>query len=670
MKKELYKTDRTHAFLYGMTWVILFLLLSFPQSIKAQQLNFGYNSPMRKIVLAEMAITNLYVDSVDEKKLAEDGIRGMIEQLDPHSSYSTAKETKEMNEPLQGSFEGIGVQFNMVKDTLLVIQPVVNGPSERVGILAGDRIVSVNDTAIAGVKMSKEDIMKRLRGAKGSKVRLGVVRRGIAGILKFTVVRDKIPVKTLDAAYMIRPHVGYIRIGSFGVTTYNEFMKAVETLKASGMKDLILDLQENGGGYLMAAVQIANEFLHNSDLIVYTQGRKVPRQDYCADGSGRLLDGKVFVLINEYTASAAEIVTGAIQDQDRGIVVGRRSFGKGLVQRPIDLPDGSMIRLTIAHYFTPSGRCIQKPYKKGDAIDYAMDIEKRFEHGELYSADSIHFADSLKYYTLRKHRVVYGGGGIMPDVFVPLDTTQYTKFLRQMAARSYIINANLKYIDVNRKQLKKQFATFNDFNARFEVPQSLIDDVVQAAEKDKGGDLRRFQRTCSKEELQQDHCSGDHRHRRHRTHNLLRALRDEGRSPEISVRGAVRPHRRQRHGPHPHARPVFGRDRSSLHLPAPPTASRRKRQQYPRPAVLREQRHFPALLQGQPEGSRASLHRRARQERSRHVAGVSRQPHCRKLRGNGTVVDQGRQKDVFRRARPLFSRRDRTDPAARKQHGE
>ena len=485
MKKELYKTDRTHAFLYGMTWVILFLLLSFPQAIKAQQLNFGYNSPMRKMVLAEMAITNLYVDSVDEKKLAEDGIRGMIEQLDPHSSYSTAKETKEMNEPLQGSFEGIGVQFNMVKDTLLVIQPVVNGPSERVGILAGDRIVSVNDTAIAGVKMSKEDIMKRLRGAKGSKVRLGVVRRGIAGILKFTVVRDKIPVKTLDAAYMIRPHVGYIRIGSFGVTTYNEFMKAVETLKASGMKDLILDLQENGGGYLMAAVQIANEFLHNSDLIVYTQGRKVPRQDYCADGSGRLLDGKVFVLINEYTASAAEIVTGAIQDQDRGTVVGRRSFGKGLVQRPIDLPDGSMIRLTIAHYFTPSGRCIQKPYKKGDAIDYAMDIEKRFEHGELYSADSIHFADSLKYYTLRKHRVVYGGGGIMPDVFVPLDTTQYTKFLRQMAARSYIINANLKYIDVNRKQLKKQFATFNDFNAHFEVPQSLIDDVVQAAAKDK-----------------------------------------------------------------------------------------------------------------------------------------------------------------------------------------
>ena len=485
MRKERYTKVRTHALLHGMAWVVLFLILLLPQSSVAQRINFGGDSPMRKLQIAEMAITNLYVDSVDEKKLVEDGIRGMIEKLDPHSSYSTAKETKQMNEPLQGSFEGIGVQFNMVQDTLLVIQPIVNGPSERVGILAGDRIVSVNDTAIAGVKMSREDIMKRLRGAKGSKVRLGIVRRGIAGILKFTVTRDKIPVKTLDAAYMIRPQVGYIRIGSFGITTYEEFMNAVEGLKVLGMKNLILDLQENGGGYLMAAVQIANEFLHHDDLIVYTQGRTVPRQDYRADGKGKLIDGKVLVLINEYSASAAEIVTGAIQDQDRGEVVGRRSFGKGLVQRPIDFADGSMIRLTIAHYYTPSGRCIQKPYKKGEALDYAMDIEKRFEHGELYSADSIHFADSLKYKTLRKQRIVYGGGGIMPDYFVPLDTTLYTQFHRQLAARSYIINANLKYIDINRKQLKKQFASFGDFNARYEVPQSLVDDVLQTAEKDK-----------------------------------------------------------------------------------------------------------------------------------------------------------------------------------------
>ena len=485
MRKERYTKVRTHALHQGMAWAILFFILLLPQSSMAQRINLGSDSPMRKLQIAEMAITNLYVDSVDEKKLVEDGIRGMIEKLDPHSSYSTAKETKQMNEPLQGSFEGIGVQFNMVQDTLLVIQPIVNGPSERVGILAGDRIVSVNDTAIAGVKMSKEDIMKWLRGVKGSKVKLGIVRRGIAGTLKFTVIRDKIPVKTLDAAYMIRPQVGYIRIGSFGLTTYNEFMDAVEGLKVLGMKDLILDLQENGGGYLMAAVQIANEFLHHDDLIVYTQGRRVPRQDYRADGKGKLVDGKVLVLINEYSASAAEIVTGAIQDQDRGEVVGRRSFGKGLVQRPIDFADGSMIRLTIAHYYTPSGRCIQKPYKKGEALDYAMDIEKRFKHGELYSADSIHFADSLKYKTLRKQRIVYGGGGIMPDYFVPLDTTLYTQFHRQLAARSYIINANLKYIDNNRKQLKKQFATFGDFNVRYEVPQSFVDDVLQMAAKDK-----------------------------------------------------------------------------------------------------------------------------------------------------------------------------------------
>ena len=492
-----------YAFRQGMVWVV-FSFAMLPLSLKAQRMNLGSDAPIRKLQIAEMAISNLYVDTVDENKLVEDGIRGMIEKLDPHSSYATAKETKEMNEPLQGSFEGIGVQFNMVQDTLLVIQPIVNGPSERVGILAGDRIVSVNDTAIAGVKMSKEEIMKRLRGATGSKVRLGIVRRGIAGMLYFTVTRDKIPVKTLDAAYMIRPKVGYIRIGSFGLTTYNEFMEAVNMLKNNGMKDLILDLEENGGGYLLAAVQIANEFLKRNDLIVYTQGRRAPRQEHRADGTGKLLDGKVVVLINEYTASAAEIVTGAIQDQDRGEVVGRRSFGKGLVQRPIDFADGSMIRLTIAHYYTPSGRCIQKPYKKGEALDYAMDIEKRFEHGELYSADSIHFADSLKYKTLRKQRVVYGGGGIMPDYFVPLDTTQYTRFHRQLAARSYIINANLKYIDVNRKQLRNRFATFTDFNARYEVPESFVNDVLEAAAKDniKPKDEQELQQTLPRLRLQ------------------------------------------------------------------------------------------------------------------------------------------------------------------------
>ena len=281
---------------------------------------------MRKLFIAESAIKGLYVDSVDENKLVEDGIRGMIEKLDPHSAYSTAKETKAMNEPLNGSFDGIGIQFNMQADTLLVIQPVLNGPSEKVGIIAGDRIISVNDTAIAGVNMSKEEIMRRLRGPKGTKVKLSVVRRGIKDVLTFIVTRDKIPVKTIDAVYMIRPQVGYIRIGSFGMTTYDEFMEGVDKLKKQGMKDLVVDLQENGGGYLVAAVQIANEFLQKNDLIVYTKGRAAERQEFKAEGNGRLLDGKVVVLINEFSASASEIVTGALQDQDRGLVVGRRSF--------------------------------------------------------------------------------------------------------------------------------------------------------------------------------------------------------------------------------------------------------------------------------------------------------------------------------------------------------
>ena len=456
-----------------------------PTKVFAQILKPNDDSAIRKLHIAEMAIKSLYVDSVDEQKLVEDGIRGMLEKLDPHSAYSTAKQTKEMTESLQGSFEGIGVQFNMVEDTLLVIQPVTNGPSEKVGIIAGDRIITVNDTAIAGVKMSKEEIMRRLRGKKGTKVNLGIVRRGISGKLKFVVTRDKIPVKTIDAVYMIRPTVGYIRIGSFGATTYDEFMTGVDSLKKAGMKDLIIDLQENGGGLMQAAIMIANEFLERNDLIVYTEGRRTPRQEFRAQGNGRLLDGKIYALVNEYSASASEIVTGALQDQDRGTVVGRRTFGKGLVQRPIDFPDGSMIRLTIAHYYTPSGRCIQKPYVKGEGKEYAEDIEKRFKHGELYSADSIHFEDSLKCYTLRKHRTVYGGGGIMPDYFVPLDTTQYTKFHRQLAAKSVIINANLRYVDNHRKQLRKQYPTFESFRNGFVVPQKLVDDIVAEAEKEK-----------------------------------------------------------------------------------------------------------------------------------------------------------------------------------------
>ena len=482
----MYNSNKTYmSSAFTRTLLMLFIAAVAAVDAKAQlRMSLGEDSPMRKLQIAEMAITNLYVDSVDEQKMVEDGIRGMLEKLDPHSSYTTAKETKAMNEPLQGSFEGVGIQFNVSQDTLLVIQPTLGGPSEKVGIMAGDRIVAVNDTAIAGVKMSRDEMMRRLRGKKGSKVALTVVRRGIADRLSFTVTRDKIPVKTVDAVYMIRPNVGYIRIGSFGATTYEEFMEGVDSLKRKGMVDLVLDLQENGGGYMQSAIRIANEFLRKNDLIVYTEGRRSKRQEYSANGGGRLLDGRVMVLVNEYSASAAEIVTGALQDQDRAQVVGRRSFGKGLVQRPIEFKDGSMIRLTIAHYYTPSGRCIQKPYTKGDKEDYAMAIEKRFKHGELCSADSRHFADSLKYETLRRHRTVYGGGGIMPDFFVPLDTTQYTPFHRQLAAKSFIINASLRYIDSHRKELRKRYTSFDKFSAEFTIPAAVTDALIADAAKD------------------------------------------------------------------------------------------------------------------------------------------------------------------------------------------
>ena len=480
---------------------ILFFVLCvavLPLQTNAQfKINMGDDSPIRKLTIAEMAVNNLYVDSVNEAKLVEDAIRGMLKELDPHSSYSTPKEVKALNEPLQGNFEGIGVQFNMIEDTLLVIQPTVKGPSEKVGILAGDRIINVNDTAIAGVKMSKEDIMKRLRGPRGTKVKLGIVRRGVPETLFFTVTRDKIPIYSLDASYIIRPGIGYIRINNFGATTYDEFCEAMAKLKAQGMRDLIIDLQENGGGYLQAAVQVVDQFLNRGDMIVYTEGRKAPRRDYRANGGDDPFTGKVCVLINELSASAAEIVTGAIQDQDRGIVVGRRSFGKGLVQRPIEFDDGSMMRLTIAHYYTPSGRCIQKPYEKGGKDNYNQDLENRLKHGEMTSADSIHFADSLRYYTLVKHRTVYGGGGIMPDYFVPLDTTRYTKFHRQLAAKGLIVQTNLKYIDAHRKQLKRSYKTFSDFNEGFSIPQSVVDEIVaEGAKKEvKPADDEELQRT-------------------------------------------------------------------------------------------------------------------------------------------------------------------------------
>lgn len=478
----------------------LLLCLAIVQHTAAQRrFNNVDEINLQKMTIATMAITSLYVDTVDDKKLAEDAIRGMLEKLDPHSSYSTPKEVKSLNEPLQGNFDGIGVQFNMLEDTLLVIQTVNNGPSEKVGVLAGDRIISVNDTAIAGVKMSKQDIMRRLRGPKGTKVKIGVKRTGVKETVYFTVTRDKIPLNTVDASYMIRPGIGYISISSFGETTHKEFVDCVTRLQEGGMKDLIIDLRDNGGGYLQAAVDMLDELLDRNDLLVYTEGRAVRRREFRAHGNGIFRKGRIVVLVNEYSASAAEIVTGAIQDQDRGTVIGRRTFGKGLVQRPIDLPDGSMIRLTVAHYYTPSGRCIQKPYEKGKAQDYQRDLENRYKHGELTSADSIHFADSLKFETLKLHRTVYGGGGVMPDIFVPLDTTLYTRYHRELSAHSIILNANLRYVETARKELLKRYGKeadpdgkgnkttkgFKAFMEEFTIPDAVIKGIIEEGKKQK-----------------------------------------------------------------------------------------------------------------------------------------------------------------------------------------
>ena len=439
---------------------------------------------IRKLLQSTVMINQMYVDTVNIQRQVEDAITGMLSKLDPHSQYTNAKDTKKMNEPLKGNFDGIGVQFNMLDDTLVVIQPVSKGPSEKAGIVAGDRIVSVNDTSIAGVKMSREDIMSRLRGPKGTKVNLGVVRRGIKGVLNFNIKRDKIPVNSVDAAYMVEPGIGLIRFSNFAATTHAEVLQAIKRLQQQGMQDLIIDLQGNGGGYLGAAAELASEFLPHGEMIVYTKGRGgVSMGDYRSRGNGIFQKGRIIVLVDEYSASASEILAGAIQDHDRGTIIGRRTFGKGLVQRPIDLEDGSMIRLTIARYYTPAGRCIQKPYEKGDSKTYAHDVVDRYNRGELTNADSIHFPDSLRYKTLKKGRTVYGGGGIMPDIFVPLDTTRYTRMHRELNARSYIINANLHFMDKNRKKLAQQYKDFETFRRDFTVPSSLLDHLFADAQK-------------------------------------------------------------------------------------------------------------------------------------------------------------------------------------------
>ena len=447
-------------------------------------------TPNDKLRLVESLVTNYYVDTVNEDKIVEAAIIGMLKELDPHSSYSNPEETKAMNEPLEGSFSGVGISYNMNQDTLYVLQVVSGGPSERVGILPGDRVIAVDDSVIAGVKMTTAKIMKKLRGPKGTKVNMKILRRTTGKpdqTIDFLVTRAEIPIHSVDVAYMADDNTGYIRLNKFAATTPEEFMEAVLKLRKKGMKDLILDLTDNGGGYLSAATSLLGEMLEPGALTVYTEGENSRRQEINAtprNNAPLLGDGRLVVMINQYSASASEILSGAVQDWDRGLTVGRRSFGKGLVQRPFPFPDGSMVRLTIAHYYTPTGRDIQKPYVKGKSKEYANDIMTRYNNGELMHADSIHYADSLKVSTLRLGRPIYGGGGISPDVFVPLDTTFYTDYYRDLNAKGLINQYAIRYTDTHRKQLKKDYKNVMQFVNNFTVTDEMIDQLVALAEKE------------------------------------------------------------------------------------------------------------------------------------------------------------------------------------------
>ena len=460
--------------------LILFIFSTSWASVFAQK-----DIEARKLQLALYAISNLYVDSTSQTKLVEDAITGMLENLDPHSTYTNPEETKEMTEPLAGNFDGIGIQFNMLTDTVYVIQVVSGGPSEKVGLMAGDRIVEVNDTVIAGVKMSTPEVMKRLRGPKGSEVHVKVKRGEEPQLLDFTITRGKVPVYSIDAVYMADKETGYIKLNRFAASSTKEFKEALSSLSKKGMTQLILDLQGTGGGYLNVPIELADEFLSRGKIIVYTEGNKQKRQDALSTAAGSFEKGRLVILVDEASASASEILSGAIQDWDRGVIIGRRTFGKGLVQRPLPLPDGSMIRLTVARYYTPTGRCIQKPYEKGKGDEYAHDLISRYNRGELMSADSIHFPDSLKAQTLAKGRTVYGGGGIMPDVFVPIDTTFYSDYHRTLVSKGLVNRVAMNYLDKHREELNKKYKKILTYKEKFIVPESLMDELLAMAEEKK-----------------------------------------------------------------------------------------------------------------------------------------------------------------------------------------
>jgi len=456
-------------------YMVFALLVLTPMILQGQ-----YNVEALKLAQVMEKVSSFYVDSIDESDVAERTIVRMLHELDPHSSYLSKEDLEELSEQLEGEFEGIGVSFNVLEDTIYIIRTISGGPSERVGIMAGDRIVEVEGKSVAGIGITTREVQGLLKGEKGSRVEVSVKRRNNKELLDFSITRDKIPVNSLDAAYMVRNKIGYVKLARFSHTTIDEFERAMKSLKEQGMEDLILDLSGNGGGWLPVAVELSDHFLAGNKEIVRTEGSKVPDRKYQARRNGLFEKGNLVVMIDGGSASASEIVSGAIQDWDRGVIVGRRSFGKGLVQQPFMLNDGSLIRLTVARYYTPTGRLIQKSYENGYE-EYALDLINRYNSGELSSADSIVFPESQQYKTLTLNRTVYGGGGIMPDYFVSLDTTVYTEYYRSLIGKGLFNRFVLQYVDDHRKELQKEYLDFKSFNSEYLTSKSAMDQLVSFA---------------------------------------------------------------------------------------------------------------------------------------------------------------------------------------------
>lgn len=424
-------------------------------------------------------IESKYVEHPDYMALVDEAIVGMVKELDPHSEYMTAEEYKKMSEPLTGNFEGIGVQFNITKDTITVVSPISGGPSEKLGIRSGDKIVVIEDTVVAGIGITNRDVIDKLRGDKGTEVDIKIFRRGVKDLIDYTIVRDKIPIFSLDASYMLTEDIGYVKLNRFSQSTMREFYEALDELEPQGMEHLVLDLRGNSGGYLNTAIQLSDEFLADRELVVYTEGVSNPKRESFATKRGRFEKGKLVVLIDEGSASASEIVAGAIQDHDRGLIVGRRSFGKGLVQRPFKLRDGSTLKLTTARYYTPAGRCIQRPYEEGND-EYRKENQRRRDNGEFFSMDSVEVNEEDKYLTDNK-RVVYGGGGILPDIFIPLDTSNNSEFLTELLSNGLFYQYINEYVDANREELNSKYPDYEAFEKGFDMNESFVNEFLEFA---------------------------------------------------------------------------------------------------------------------------------------------------------------------------------------------